>query len=105
MIIADSDVLIDYLGAKNPAADRVTVLLENRELCTTAVTRFEVMSGARGPKKIGTAQRLFAALITLPLDSHSAERAASIRRELEARGEGIGMADSLIAGIALSAEL
>ena len=44
-------------------------------------------------------ETLLAAMTVLPLDSDSARLSAKIRRELEARGSPIGMADSLIAGI------
>lgn len=37
-----------------------------------------------------------------PLDSEAARRAADIRQALESVGQGIGTADYLIAGIALS---
>jgi tRNA(fMet)-specific endonuclease VapC len=41
-------------------------------------------------------------LITLPLNRTAADRAASVRKALERQGQGIGMADSLIAGIVLA---
>jgi tRNA(fMet)-specific endonuclease VapC len=37
----------------------------------------------------------------LPLDEPAGRRAARVRRDLEARGQPIGMADYLIAGICL----
>lgn len=48
---------------------------------------------------VGVLGNLLKALPTLPLDAAAADEAAAVRRELESRGEGIGMADSLIAGI------
>jgi tRNA(fMet)-specific endonuclease VapC len=102
MIIADSDVLIDYLGSKIPAAARAAVLIENKELCTTVITRYEIMSGIGTPHQIESAQRLFALVPTLTLDTECAERGAKVRRELERKGLTIGIADSLIAGIALT---
>jgi tRNA(fMet)-specific endonuclease VapC len=44
---------------------------------------------------------LLAALSCLPLDDPAADRAAQVRRHLEREGVGIGLADSLIAGIVL----
>jgi predicted nucleic acid-binding protein len=46
-------------------------------------------------------RQLLQSLPALVLDQESADRAAAVRRSLDARGESIGMADSLIAGIAL----
>ena len=47
MMVADTDVLIDYLQGRGPGADRIAVELEHAQLCTTAVTRFELRAGAR----------------------------------------------------------
>lgn len=107
MIVADTDVLIDYLNDKGPAARRVEQALESEDLRTTVISRFELLSGARSPERHARLLRLLEAIPALPLDSHGADGAAAIRRSLEAEGRGIGEADSLIAGIVLqySAEL
>jgi len=47
LTIADTDVLIDYLRGRNPAADRVAAELDRDSLYTTVITRFELMAGAR----------------------------------------------------------
>jgi tRNA(fMet)-specific endonuclease VapC len=99
MIVADTDVLIDFLAGQGEAADQVALELERGDLRTTAVTRFELLAGARSKKQAASVGKLLAALPTLPLDEGSADAAAEVRRALEAHGEGIGMADSLIAGI------
>jgi tRNA(fMet)-specific endonuclease VapC len=101
LIVADSDVLIDFLAGREPAASRVAVELESRTFGTTVVTRFEMLAGARDATAEGILRRLLDPLTTLPLDRAAADRAASVRRALEQRGSGIGMADSLIAGIVL----
>jgi tRNA(fMet)-specific endonuclease VapC len=98
MIVADTDVLIDYLAGQG-AADRVELELERRALATTSVSRFELLSGARTERQREVVQDLMDGMPALPLDAAAADEAATVRRELEARGEGIGMADSLIAGI------
>jgi tRNA(fMet)-specific endonuclease VapC len=103
MIIADSDILIDYLRSRDPMAARVQTLIESRELCTTAVTRYEVMSGVNNLQQTENARKLFADVPTLVLDAEGADRAAEVRRELERKGVAIGTPDSLIAGIALNA--
>jgi hypothetical protein len=46
---------------------------------------------------------LLAAMHILPLGKDGARKASEVRKALPARGEDIGMADSLIAGICLSA--
>jgi tRNA(fMet)-specific endonuclease VapC len=102
LIVADTDVLIDFLADREPAAGRVALELESRGFCTTAVTRFELLTGARDSTAERLHRRLLDSLTTLSLDGESADRAAAVRRRLESRGEGIGMADSLIAGIVLT---
>jgi tRNA(fMet)-specific endonuclease VapC len=99
MIVADTDVLIDYLGGHNPAADRIALELAHGRLATTAVNRFELLSGIRNPRQEKTVRELLAALQTLPLDHAAADEAANVRRTLESAGTSIGMGDSLIAGI------
>lgn len=103
MIVADTDVLIDFLTDRGPAADRVAALLGAGSLATTAVGRFELQCGVRDEREERRVRDLLAALPVLPLDGAAADSAATVRRELRSRGEDIGMADSLIAGIALAA--
>lgn len=99
MIVADTDVLIDYLRGEGPLADRVAFELEHG-LATTVVTAFELWAGAIGSRKRERAvDTLLGALTILPLDAEDARCAASLRRALETGGKTIGMADSLIAGM------
>jgi tRNA(fMet)-specific endonuclease VapC len=102
MIVADSDVLIDFLAGRDPAAARVQIELGTDSFATTAVSRFELLTGARDRTTEGIVRRLLDTIATLPLERQSADRAAAVRRTLEARGATIGMADSLIAGIVLT---
>lgn len=101
MIVADTDVLIDFLSGAEPAAGRVGLELENGHLHTTVITRFELFAGARSKRQKAAVRALLAALPALPLDEAAADRAADVRLALEAKGGPIGMADSLIAGIVL----
>ena len=105
LIIADTDILIDYLNGKAPAADRVAELIAAESLQTSSINCFELLSGARPGKRGERARDLVENIPVLPLDLASAKRAAAIRQSLEGGGEAIGMADSLIAGIALANDL
>jgi tRNA(fMet)-specific endonuclease VapC len=102
MILADSDVLIDFLAGVEPVASRMAGYLAQDQLETTAVTCFELLSGARAGNRGDRVRRLVAALPVLALDREAAAQAARVRQQLEAAGTRIGMADSLIAGIALN---
>lgn len=102
MIVADSDVLIDALRGHAPVAERIALELGSGALATTAVTAFELWSGAQSPRALSQVRTLLSALTVLPLDREAADRAAEVRRDLEASGTPIGMADYLIAGICLT---
>jgi tRNA(fMet)-specific endonuclease VapC len=101
MTIADTDVLIDFLAGRDPAAERVAIELETDTFGTTAITRFELLAGARDRTAQDLVLRLLDTIPTLPLDRPAADRAAEIHRTLSRKGGRIGMADSLIAGIVL----
>ena len=101
MIVADTDVLIDFLSGHEPGASRVAAELSSSSLATTAVSRFELLAGAMGSGTEASVRRLLDTVRTLPLEREAADRAAEVRRTLDRKGPGIGMADSLIAGIAL----
>lgn len=99
MIVADSDVLIDALRGRDPAASRISLELQSGGLATSAITVFELRSGARDTREREIVDRLLGAMRILPLDASAAGEAAEIRRALEALGAPLPMADCLIAGI------
>ncbi len=105
MILADTDVLIDFLVGVQPVKDQIADFIKAEHLQTTAVTCFELLSGADESKRGDAVRRLLDALNVLPLDREAARHAADVRRKLARKGEAIGMGDSLIAGIALAHSL
>jgi tRNA(fMet)-specific endonuclease VapC len=100
MIVADTDVLVDFLRGGD-AADRVELELSTGSLRTTAVAAFELWQGARTARAEQDVKTLLDALEILPLDARAAEIAGGVRRLLLGRGADIGVADSLVAGICL----
>ena len=60
-----------------------------------------MLSGARSARETKIIGELLDSMKIVPLDVSAADRAANVRRALERKGVGIGMADSLIAGIVL----
>jgi tRNA(fMet)-specific endonuclease VapC len=104
VIVADTDVLIDYLHGVNPLFDQVSRCIATDRLSITSITVFELLSGAND-SRLGRATRVLAeSLPLLPLDYASAQCAAEIRRHLEEKGYAIGMADNLIAAIAVTSQ-
>ena len=104
MIIADTDILIDYTSGVQPITNRIAAYRQAQQLQTTVINSFELLSGAEG-KKGDRIRLLLSATPILLLDQEAAERAAELRRGLERKGEYIGMNDCLIAGIALTHNL
>jgi tRNA(fMet)-specific endonuclease VapC len=102
VILADTDVLIDYLAGAEPVRSQIRGYAEADRLQTSAVTCFELLSGAGEGKRGDAIRQLLAAIPVLPLDREAAASAAEVRRELDLSGQPIGMGDSLIAGIALA---
>ena len=98
MIVADTDVLIDYLAGKG-AAEAVEQFLTRGVLRSTVINRFELLSGAKNTKQLSRLEQLLAAIPCLVLDDAAADAASEIRRFLDRSGSPIGMADCLIAGI------
>ena len=102
MIVTDTDVMIDSLRGTEPARSRIDLELSTGRLATTVITAFELLSGARRSAQRTAIEDLLSAMEILELGPDATLIAAGIRRRLESRGEGIGMADYLIAGICLS---
>jgi tRNA(fMet)-specific endonuclease VapC len=102
--LADTDVLIDFLKGKGEA-QRVADALTNQELFTSAISAFELYSGAKSEKQIHAVEALLQAMVVFPLSMDAARRAGHIRRNLDRDGKTVPMADSLIAGICLEQKL
>jgi tRNA(fMet)-specific endonuclease VapC len=101
MIIADTDVLIDFLRGHEPVSETIALELR-RGLSTTVISAFELWSGSVGSSKRESAvSTLLDALSLVPLSARAARQAADIRHSLQIQGRSMGMADALIAGICL----
>ena len=101
MIVAATDVLIDFLEGRQPGAQAVADALAAGRLQTTAISCFELLSGARQARQRKAVRTLLDSIPALVLDRNAAQKAAQTRLELDGLGIAIGMADSLIAGIVL----
>lgn len=100
MIIADSDVLIDFLrGAE--LAQKVGDLISSGNLKTTAISVFELESGARTAPQQKLVNDLLAGIEIFPIDPESAKKAGELHRILLRKGVTVPTADSLIAGVCL----
>lgn len=100
LVVADTDLLIDFLRARGPGAAVVRELVSQRRLRLTAVTAFELRVGTDFMPRQSEIIRLFRAR-TLELDLASAVLAGEVATALRASGQPIGLADCLQAGICL----
>ena len=101
VIVADTDVLIDFLRGRGEAAKRVALELTTRSFGTTAITAFELRSGARTSNQRKGIDTLLDAMTVLSFGPEEARVAADLRRQLEGQGQGIGMADYMIAAVCI----
>ena len=102
MMVADSDVLIDFLRGRGEWPNRIALELESGSFATTAITAFELRSGARTPRQARDVETLLDAMTILPFGPEAAAAAAQVRRQVEAKGQPIGMADYMIAGTCIA---
>jgi tRNA(fMet)-specific endonuclease VapC len=104
MIVADTDALIDYLRGGGGLASRVELELQSRWFGTTAITAFELRSGARTSRQKKAVDTLLEAMNVLPFGIEEARIAAEIRLDVESRGQPIGMADYMVAAVCLATD-
>jgi tRNA(fMet)-specific endonuclease VapC len=97
LIVADTDVVIDFLRGRGPGARLTRQLLVERCLRLTSVTGFELRVDADFLARRDQILRLFRSR-TLALDLASALRAGEIAASLQKAGSAIGLADCLQAG-------
>src|SRR5260221_11680138 len=98
-VIADSDVLIDFLRGHGEGARRVAGELSARSPSTTAITAFELRSGAHSARQRNAVDTLLEAMTILSFRLEEARLAAGIRQHLESDGRAIRMADYLIPAV------
>lgn len=103
-VIADSDVIIDFLRGSS-SSDQFDLLLQKGSLGTTAINAFEVLSGAKSKKAREVIGALLDVMPVYSCDAQAAQAAVAIRHQLGTIGRPIGMAGFLIAGICVANNL
>ncbi len=102
MIVLDTDVLIGFLRGHAADVELLDELGADKSVRTTCITAVELMVGARGRRDRAAIEIALERLRPLPLGEGASRLAGEVGRELRRRGQGIGMADTLIAGICLA---
>ena len=107
--LLDTDTVSYYLRNIEPVVSRAKDYLQQYgKLTISVITVFEVIYGCRKAGRVKREEEFRAFLQTsevLSLDPSSAERAAALLVELEAKGTPIALPDLLIASIALDNDL
>lgn len=103
--VLDSDVLIDLFAGYEPTGSVIPNLLEMDLAATTAITAYELYSGASRTSDRQRLDDFLATLMILPVDVQSARRAGAVDLSLRRQGRPINPGDNLIAGICLAYDL
>jgi predicted nucleic acid-binding protein len=99
-VMADADVLADFLKGRG-AAERVEALLRERRLSMSVIAAFEVWCGLRTPEGRAAFRKVVRVTAIVPLDRATAERAGEVYRDAEEAGARVAHRDALIAAAAL----
>lgn len=100
LVVADTDLVIDFLRGRDPGVGSVRRWLREGRLRLSAVTAFELRIGANFTER-GDEMGALLGRRTLPLDVLAALHAGATSARLRASGLDIGVKDALQAGICL----
>lgn len=105
-VVTDTSVIIGFLKGHQPEVEYVERALRSGTLTITAVTVFELKIGLiPDSKREKLLEKFFAQVTILPFDGPAAVAAAEVENSLRAKGQVIGVPDTLIAGICLARNL
>ena len=99
-VLLDTDVLINFLRGKSGARDYLAALINEADLCCSALTVAEIHAGMKEHEREKTAE-LLDSLIILTITREIAEKAGSYKRTL--KSQSLELDDCLIAATAFSA--
>lgn len=100
-LLADTDLVIDFLRGRGAGAELLPAWLEARRLRLSVVTLFELRCGKDWSRRDLAIEALFLDG-PIVIDRKAALHAGVIEARLRAAGAPIGVADTLQAGICLS---
>lgn len=104
-VCVDTDVCIDFLRKRTPGFDLFVKILDGYEPCMTAITAYELYLGHMKMKRKDQIDDFIYQFVILPFDLKASEVSANIESSLDRKGKGIGIPDTLIAGICISNNL
>ncbi|MDL1959081.1 MAG: type II toxin-antitoxin system VapC family toxin [Deltaproteobacteria bacterium] len=102
IVIADTDVVIDFFSGIEPVASTVADLIYKGGMALTSVTVFELHAGITGKKRLKQIVDLVSIMPVFPLEKRDTETSAQLYTDLRKSGNLIGNQDILIAGICIN---
>lgn len=98
----DTDICIDFLRKKEPGFTSLVKVIERFRPCITAITAFELHLGHIKMKRKDSIDDFISQFTILPFDLKSSKTSALIQASLDKDGRGIGIPDTLIAGVCIA---
>jgi tRNA(fMet)-specific endonuclease VapC len=105
LVIADTDVLVDFFTDTPPFSQTVADLMNEARLAVTAISVFELYAGVKGTKRLKQIETLSLNVPVFALNLPAAAYAGKIYTDLRSNGVTVGNQDILIAGICLANRL
>ena len=102
LVIADTDVVVDFFTDAPPFAQTLADLMKEERLAVTAITVFELYAGVSGAKRLKQIEAFCESVPVFTLDLLAAAYAGKIYTDLKSKGTTVGNQDILIAGICLA---
>lgn len=98
----DTDLCVDYLREKAPRCTQFERAMVEFDLRMTAITAYELLLGQLRMRRKQDLTGLLEIIPVLPSGQRAAEQSASSQATLMKKGQGIGLPDTLIAGVCLA---
>jgi len=105
LVIADTDVIIDFLSGKGLFATQLSDLIRLDHLAISSITVLELYAGVTGKRRIEQIDRLVSLVPVFSFALPEAIISAQIYSALRQSGVLIGNQDICIAGICISRSL
>jgi predicted nucleic acid-binding protein len=102
LVIADTDVVLDFFTDTPPFAQALADLMKEGRMAVTAITVFELYAGIISAKRLKQIEVFCESVPVFNLGLLAAAYAGKIYTDLKSKGMTIGNQDILIAGICLA---
>ncbi len=100
-MVVDTTIFIEFLRATDRSKTTLASLSSDAVLFVSAVTVFELFSGASDEAKYADVHKLLNEVLVLPVNAEVGEKSGEIFRQLRSSGQMIEATDILIAATAL----